>query len=206
MDSRIDPTLVSVDVETAGPDPGTYAMLSLGACLVADPEIAFYVELRPTSDRVVPEALAVSGLSMEALRSTGTPARQAMLELEAWLRQVMPPDGRPVMVGFNAPFDWMFVNAYFWRHLGRNPFGHSALDLKALYMGVTGCAWRETGMARVAARYGIQSPLTHHAREDARYQAVIMRHILAERAAGVRGADEAGSHRPTDESSSGEKA
>ncbi|MCB0215928.1 MAG: 3'-5' exonuclease [Caldilineae bacterium] len=182
MDLRVDPTLVSVDVETAGPEPGAYAMLSLGACLVADPDRAFYVELRPTSDRVLPEALAVSGLSMDALRASGTPPERAMADLEAWLREVTPPPRQPVMVGFNVAFDWMFVNAGFWRCLGRNPFGHAALDLKALYMGVTGCAWQETGLDRVAARYGIASPLTHHAGEDARYQAHLMRHILAERA------------------------
>ena len=128
------------------------------------------------------EALAVSGLSMDALAASGRPPERAMAELEAWLGEVVPPDQRPVMVGFNAPFDWLFVNAYFWRYLGRNPFGHAALDLKALYMGVTGCGWRETGMARVAARYGIEGVLPHHAGEDARYQAMLMRHILAERA------------------------
>jgi len=31
-------TLISVDIEAAGPSPSDYAMLSLGACLVDDPE------------------------------------------------------------------------------------------------------------------------------------------------------------------------
>jgi hypothetical protein len=33
---------VSVDVETAGPYPGQYSMLSIGACLVADRQRTFY--------------------------------------------------------------------------------------------------------------------------------------------------------------------
>ena len=42
---------------------------------------------------------------------------------------------RPVFVGFNATFDWMFVADYVWRFVGRNPFGISGLDIKALYLG-----------------------------------------------------------------------
>ena len=44
----------------------------------------------------------------------------------------------------NAPFDWSFINYYFHKYLGMNPFGFSALDVKAYYMGATGCSWRDT--------------------------------------------------------------
>ena len=37
--------------------------------------------------------------------------------------------GRPVLVSDNAGYDWQFVNWYFHYFLGRNPFGHSAIDL-----------------------------------------------------------------------------
>ena len=53
----------------------------------------------------------------------------------AWLERVAPSGSRPVFVALNAPFDWMFVADAAWRHLGRNPFGTSALDIKALYIG-----------------------------------------------------------------------
>jgi uncharacterized OsmC-like protein len=32
----IDPGYVSVDVETSGPNPAGYSLMSIGACLVAD--------------------------------------------------------------------------------------------------------------------------------------------------------------------------
>ena len=64
MTDRLLETYVSVDVESAGPNPADYALLSIGACLVDDPEQTFYVELQPTSMRFTPEALAVSGLSL----------------------------------------------------------------------------------------------------------------------------------------------
>ena len=35
---------ISIDVETAGSVPSRFALLSIGACLVDDPEQAFYVE------------------------------------------------------------------------------------------------------------------------------------------------------------------
>ncbi len=70
-------TLISVDVETAGPNPHDFAMISIGACLVDDPERGFYAELQPTTENVVPSALAVSGLSMEQLAVEGMPAADA---------------------------------------------------------------------------------------------------------------------------------
>ena len=34
---------ISVDIETAGPNPSQYAMLSIGACLVCEPQRTFYL-------------------------------------------------------------------------------------------------------------------------------------------------------------------
>ena len=53
---------ISVDIETAGPVPARYAILSIGACLVEDPEQTFYVELIPEHTAATSEALAVTGL------------------------------------------------------------------------------------------------------------------------------------------------
>jgi hypothetical protein len=75
----------------------------------------------------------------------------------------------------------MFVNDYFHRYLGRNPFGHTALDIKAFYMGVTGVTWRETSMRTIAPRYLGDRTLTHHALRDALDQAEIFRKLLDER-------------------------
>ena len=44
---------ISVDVETAGPTPGDYAMISIGACLVDEPQRGFYVELKPDREAVL---------------------------------------------------------------------------------------------------------------------------------------------------------
>ncbi len=171
---------ISVDVETAGPDPGRYSLLSIGACDVEQPDRSFYVELKPISEDFVPSALEVSGLRMESLVGSGIPPKAAMVSFEEWVLAVAPKPERAIFVAFNAPFDWMFVNAYFYRFLGRNPFGHSALDLKALYMGLTGAPWSETAMPFVAARYLNGRQLRHHALGDARDQAELFSAMLEE--------------------------
>ena len=179
---------ISVDVETAGPTPGQYAMLSIGACPVDDPDRGFYIELRPDRDAVVDSALAVSGLSMETLAAEATDPRQAMEEFAQWVRDVVPPQThRPVFVGFNAVFDWMFVNEYFVRYDVENPFGHGGLDIKSYYIGMMGSTWEQTSMRHLSPKYLAGRPLSHNALGDARDQAELFRRI-SEDAAALRAA------------------
>jgi ribonuclease T len=173
-------TLISVDIEAAGPSPSDYAMLSLGACLVDDPEQAFYVELQPDREKVDAAAMSIGGFTLDGLRASGTPPREAMTAFADWIGAVTPPHTQPLLVGFNAPFDWMFVADYFHRYLGRNPLGHAALDVKAYYAGVTGASWAETSLVRVAGHYRLEMVLTHNALDDARDQATLFRAIQAE--------------------------
>ncbi len=173
------PAYVSVDVEAAGPTPRRHALLAIGACLVADPERGFYAELHPGATEADPEAMAVHGLSLEALARDGEEPAAAMRRLEAWLTAEL--DGRaPIFVGHNAAFDWMFVADAFERHVGHNPFGHAPLDMKAYFAGLTGAGWGETGLARVADRYAEDGALPHHALEDARIQAKLFAAMLRE--------------------------
>ena len=170
---------MSVDVETAGPNPREYAMLSIGACLVHQPERSFYVELKPTSLEVLPDALAVSGLSMDDLARDGVEPVDALAQFEEWLGELPGP---PVFVAFNAAFDWMFIDDYFRRFLGRNPFGYTALDIKAFAMGSTGGTWASTSMRYLSPKYLDGQPLAHNALSDARDQARLFRALIAERA------------------------
>jgi ribonuclease T len=171
---------IVVDVEAAGPTPSQYALLSIGACTLGEPRETFYVELQPDREAVTERAMAVHGLSMERLSEGGTPPAEAMARLAAWVAAITPDGARPIFVGFNAPFDWMFVNDYFHRYTGSNPFGHAALDIKALYMGLTGVSWEETSMHYLAIRYLGGAQLTHNALQDAIDQARILEGILEE--------------------------
>jgi DNA polymerase III epsilon subunit-like protein len=170
---------LSVDIETAGPVPGEFAMLSIGACDF-DGRETFQCKLKPTTRNAVPEALKVSGLSLDDLARDGLEPRVAMSDFSAWIGRVAG-SRTPVFVGFNAPFDWSFVNYYFHKYLGHNPFGFTALDIKALYMGVEGGSWAETRSSVIAKKLHPKSAGDHDALHDAIYQAELFRLILAAR-------------------------
>ena len=74
----------------------------------------------------------------------------------------------------------MFVNEYFQRYLGENPFGHSALDIKAYFMGQTGVNWGETSLKHISSHFLEEHPLMHNALTDAQEQGEIFRKILAQ--------------------------
>lgn len=149
---------VMVDVEADGPIPGDYSMVSLGA-VVVEPELSrtFYSQLRPISQRWLPEALAVSGFSREETLAFDDP-HEAMTGFAAWLGAL---DAQPlIFIADNNGFDWGFVNWYFWHFLGENPFGHSSQNLGSLYKGVV----RDTTKSFKHLR---KTRHTHHPVDDA---------------------------------------
>lgn len=166
---------ISVDIESSGPIPGEYSMLSIGACLVDTPEMTFERTLKPLSRNADPEALAVTGFSLEELEQSGTEPHQAMAEFNIWIKATCGDGGIPVFVGLNAPFDWSFINYYFHRFHSENPFGFTALDIKAYYMGVTGSSWKGTRSSVMASHLGPNHRGSHNAVQDAVYQAELFR-------------------------------
>ncbi len=126
---------VMVDVEADGPIPGDYSMISLGAVIV-EPSLSrtFYGQLRPMSERYVPEALAVSGHDRATCMTFPDPA-ETMRAFAAWLGE--HAGKRPMFVSDNNGFDWMFVCFYFHHFTGSCPFGHSSSNLGSLYKGLT---------------------------------------------------------------------
>lgn len=172
--------LISVDVEASGPSPSSGSLIAIGACPVDDAANGFYIELSPVPG--VPwhaDAEVVHGLSQPYLVVNGIEPVTAMARFAEWIT-VAAGDARPVMTGFNAAFDWMFVADYFHRYLGRNPFGISAMDLKAVYLGRFHVLnWSETTKRHVTRRLPVALPHTHNALDDARMQAELARVVLA---------------------------
>lgn len=166
---------ISVDVETAGPIPGEFSMLTLGACCVDDPSKTFACSFKPINENFVPEALEVTGLSLARLAEDGLAPDAAMQSFAAWVGSLSNEGQIPVFVGLNAPFDWSFVNYYFHRFTGTNPFGFTAVDIKALFMGATGCTWRDTRSSAIARRVHPTLAGDHDALHDALYQAELFR-------------------------------
>ena len=90
--------LISVDVETSGPTPGTGSLIAIGACLVARPDIGFYRELQPLPGLPWDTgAERVHGLSEQRLLEQGLPPAAAMADMGEWVESVCD-GGWPVFV------------------------------------------------------------------------------------------------------------
>lgn len=168
---------ISVDIEAAGPVPGPYSLLSIGACVVGKSERNYYVEIQPISDRIVQEAMEVIGKPLNSFKDGGQSPVKAMESFEQWLLR-NSASSTPVFVGFNATFDWAFVNWYFHSFLGRNPFGIGGIDIKSFYMGMTGSSWRDTRSSLISKEFKGESAHTHNALDDAVEQAEMFNLML----------------------------
>jgi DNA polymerase III epsilon subunit-like protein len=160
----------SVDVEAAGPVPPTYSLLSIGAVRTDKPDSTFYIEIQPINKNYVPAAMEVVGRKLEEFQTSGKPPRDAMAAFRDWIVTIAK-DAKPLFVGFNGTFDWAFVNFYFQEYLGENPFGIGGIDIKSLYMGLSGCAWEGTKSSKIPAKFKGKTRHTHNALDDAIEQA-----------------------------------
>jgi hypothetical protein len=125
-----------VDVETDGPAPGLFSMIELGAVVVDyDLNKTFYYKFRPLLEaNYVQEALNVSGYSREQTMQFPE-ASEGIAKFDTWLSKVKNQD-KLMFISDNNGFDWQFVNYYFYKYLGKNPFGHSSTNLGSLYKGL----------------------------------------------------------------------
>ncbi|MBC8072543.1 MAG: exonuclease [Deltaproteobacteria bacterium] len=158
-------TWIMVDVETDGPIPGDYSMVCIGA-IVVEPALdrTFYAQLRPISERWLPEALAVSGFDRAQCKDFPEP-HAGIAAFAAWAVKV--GGRRPLFVSDNNGFDWQFVNWYLHHFLGKNPFGFSSTNLGSLYKGLVKNAFVNFKHLRKTAH-------THHPVDDARGNAEAM--------------------------------
>ena len=75
-----------VDVEADGPIPGEYSMISFGAVIVDKTlDKTFPRQVKPISEKYIPEALAVSNLTREQTLLHSDPA-SVMQEFADWLK------------------------------------------------------------------------------------------------------------------------
>ena len=59
----------------------------------------------------------------------------AMMEFAEWLGRF---GKRPIFISDNPAYDWQWINYYFHKELGYNPFGHSARRIGDFYAGLRG--------------------------------------------------------------------
>lgn len=125
--------LVVVDVEADGELPGRNSMVCFGAVVVDKQgkfDKTFYGQTAPISNNWKPEALAISGFSREEHEKFDDPVI-TMQDFNMWVQE----QGKCIFISDNLAFDWQWINYYFHRFIGSNPFGFSGQRIGDKFQG-----------------------------------------------------------------------
>ncbi len=186
---------ISVDVETDGPIPGPFSMLSLGAAAFVPPSIepiaTFSVNFElldgATQDPATmkwwleeqPEAWA-------ACRENVEKPRVAVGRFVSWIEGLPGIDKKAgavtnaVFVGYPAGFDFTFTYWYLRRFSDGSPFSFSALDIKTFAMAVLDLPYRQATKRNMPREWFPKNrPHTHVAVDDAIEQGILFMNMLA---------------------------
>lgn len=180
----------SADVETDGPIPGPYSMLSFALVYAgaydgkefvrpSGYDHIFYREMRPISDMFQAEAMAVNGLDRNRLLIDGSDPSSAMRDASDWLVD-MAGGANAVLVAFPLSFDWSWLYWYFTQFSETgSPFGHSnCFDIKTAFAVKSRNTIGRSGRSRIPPDLTSRHAHTHHAIDDAIEQAEIFANIF----------------------------
>jgi hypothetical protein len=179
-----DEVYVSTDVETDGPIPGRYSMLSLAsAAFTAGGELVgtftANLELLPgaTGHDKTMAWWATQQAAWDACRAGARAPKAVMHEYASWVNGL---PGKPVFVAYPAGFDFMFVYWYLIEFTGDSPFSHSALDMKTMAMALLGTPYRDSTKRAFPRHWSSERPHTHVALDDALEQGEVFVKMLAD--------------------------
>jgi len=181
----------SADVETDGPIPGPFSLLSFALVCVGtfdgttfDTRLLnerhhFYCELKPISENFQEDALRVNKLDRHRLSIEGLEPRAAMTAASDWVMQ-MAGSYRPVLVAYPLSFDWSWLFWYFIMFSENgSPFSYSqCFDLKTAFATKGRRPISQSGRARLPSHLRSDSIHTHNALDDAIEQAEIFAKIF----------------------------
>lgn len=182
---------VSTDIETDGPIPGEYSMLSLGSAAFDGGGALkdhFSVNLEALDGaRQDPGTMKWwrgRPSAWEECRRNVRPVKMGMSEYAAWIDSL---PGRAVFVGYPAGFDFLFVYWYLMKFVGRSPFGFSAIDVKTYATALLGTDYRATTKKSMPKRwFNPTAKHAHVALDDAIEQGHLFAAMLAERRCALR--------------------
>lgn len=180
----------SADVETDGPIPGPFSMLSFALVYAgrfdghtfdrpSAYDQTFYRELEPISEEFQEEALRINGLDRDKLVHEGDDPVDVMSEAAEWVRRIAGPD-RPVLVAYPLSFDWTWLYWYFVRFSATgSPFNHSSCyDLKTAFAVKGNQPIAMSGRKNLLSQLRPRRAHTHHALDDAKEQAKIFSQVF----------------------------
>jgi DNA polymerase III epsilon subunit-like protein len=180
----------SADVETDGPIPGPFSILSFALVYAGsfdgrrfsrpkDFRHSFYREMQPISQEFQPEALRVNGLDREKLSREGRNPEIAMDEASRWVWTIAGK-GKPVLVAYPLSFDWSWLYWYFVRFAkDGSPFRHSScFDIKTAIAVKGHLPISLSSRPKLSQTLISQHTHTHNALDDAAEQAEIFANVF----------------------------
>jgi hypothetical protein len=181
----------SADVETDGPIPGPFSMLSFALVFAGRFDgkhferpsgwsgQSFYRELRPISDSFQYDALKVNGLDRDRLMREGCDPKTAMGDGAEWIHRIAGA-GRPVLVAYPLSFDWSWLYWYFVRFNPEgSPFSHSqCFDLKTAFAIKANRTIAESGRSKLLPSLRSLKTHSHNALDDASEQAEVFANLF----------------------------
>lgn len=126
---------IVVDVESDGGLLGHHSMVCFGAVLVDKEgklDKTFYGKLKPISNHYNPEALGVSGFTRAEHLEFDNP-EDVMWDFHDWLEKYSV--GKPILISDNNGYDASWINWYFLKYTGINPFGWSSRRIGDMFCG-----------------------------------------------------------------------
>jgi len=159
---------IVVDVESDGPIISEHSMVCFGAVIV-EPSLSktFYGQVRPISDQYQASALAISGFSREEHLKFDDPV-DVMKNFAEWIKE--NSKGHPILISDNNGYDASWINYYFHKFYGRNPFGFSSRRIGDIYAGLM-------KDVHVKWKHLRKTTHTHHPVDDAKGNAEVILHM-----------------------------
>lgn len=180
----------SADVETDGPIPGPFSMLSFSLVYAGsfdgkkfdrpkDYTTSIYLELKPISDQFEVEALKINGLDRSRLSQEGQDPAKAMNDAYRWIMQISG-SFEPVLVAYPLSFDWTWLYWYFMKFcVDGSPFNYSrCYDLKTAVAVKAAIPICRSPRSQLPSFLRSTCKHTHHALDDAIEQAEIFANIF----------------------------
>jgi len=207
MKEEIREIYISVDIESDGPIPGDYSMVSIGAAVAGymttdgevvkldggDPQNQFYAEIKPISEQWIGEAFAIGlftgfkGEDLEAKRAYivdhGLEPEEAMTAFSDWVAESISRHKArcAVFAAYPLGFDWMWTYWYLVKFSKNgSPFGHSRhIDIKSLYAGKAHATVSRSTKRNIPKAFIPATKHTHMALDDAIEQGELLMNLLA---------------------------
>jgi DNA polymerase III alpha subunit (gram-positive type) len=178
---------VVVDIETDGPVPELYSMLSLAAVATTEKEEidSFYEKTLPLKGALQhPSAMAWWKTQPEAWQEVTTDAQSADKVLKDFSKWLNSLGKAPIFVAHPLAFDYPFITWYLWKFAGKNPFANiegtpKALDLSSFIAGKFNLSLDSSKRTKLPKWMKDGMPEhSHNALEDAKGYGVILRNVL----------------------------